>query len=768
MRRCWVVFLLFFFVCVTVAQQRCTLSGYISDAKTGEVLIGASVLIDEKPGVAGVTNAYGYYSISLPAGKYGVTVRYMGYTTQTGTVDLQATAKMDFHLVEKPSDLKEVMVTARNENENLTTPRVGLQKLSIKEINTLPVIFGERDVLKTIQLLPGIKSAGEGGSGFNVRGGTTDQNLILLDEATVYNASHLMGFFSVFNSDAVKDVAVYKGNEPAEYGGRLASVLDIKMNDGNDKKMGVSGGIGLISSRINVEGPIVKNRGSFIVSARRTYADMFLKWSNDTSIRGTRLYFYDLNAKANYKINDRNRIYLSGYFGKDVLGYKSIFGIDWGNTTATLRLNHLFSDRLFSNTSLVFSNYQYNIMFDMSDGSNMNIVSRIQDYGLKQDFQYYMSEKSTFKFGLNSVYHRLIPGVITTGDKFDMESLSNKYAWENSVYFSGECKWNTKMNLEYGVRANVFSLLGKGNFYSYDVDGNAVDTLHVGSGRAVKTYFHVEPRVSIGYSLDASSTLKVSYARNTQNLHLLSNTTSGSPTDLWIPSSNNVKTQVSDQVAAGYYRNFGNNLYEFSVEAYYKDMQHQIDYKDGAELVFNESVESQIVFGKGRAYGLELFLKKRYGRLNGWVGYTLSRTERKFDAINQGRYYPARQDRTHDVSVVCMYKLDRLWMFSATWVYYTGNAVTYPCGKYEVDGRTMFYYTNRNADRLPPYHRLDIGLTYTASERSSWAFSLYNAYGHDNPYMINFRDNELDPTRTEAVQVTLFKYVPSVSYNFKF
>lgn len=762
------LFLFFFFLLPSSAQQRFTVSGFISDSNTGENLIGATVSIKDKPNILTASNAYGFYSITLPAGNYQIVSQYMGYSMQVQSVDLTKSAKINFSLNEQSSDLQEVTVTTQRKNENVTNTKMGLQKLTVKDINNIPVIFGERDVLKTIQLLPGIKSAGEGGSGFNVRGGSTDQNLILLDEATVYNASHLMGFFSVFNSDAIKDLSVYKGNEPAEYGGRLSSVLDIKMNDGNAKKYAVSGGIGLISSRINVEGPIVKDKGSFIISARRTYADMFLKLSNDTSLNSTKLYFYDFNAKANYKISDQTRIFLSGYLGKDVLGFRDMFGINWGNSTATLRLNHLFSDRMFSNTSLIFSNYDYKVNINLGSGNKMDIISRIQDYSFKQDFQFFRNENSTLKFGVNSVIHKIIPGAITTGQNISLKSLSNKNAWENALYISKEDKISKNLNLEYGLRLNSFSLLGPGDFYKYDVLGNTTDTASIGSGKFVKTYFNLEPRVSMNYILNERSSVKFSYARNTQNLHLISNSTSGRPTDLWIPSSNNVKSEIADQISLGYYRNFVDNLYEFSAEIYYKKLQNQIDYKDGAELRYNENVESQLLFGNGRAYGLELFLKKKYGPFNGWISYTLSRSERKFDAINHGNYYPAKQDRTHDISVVGMYNPNKHWSFSATWVYYTGNAVTYPVGKYEMDGQTMYYYTDRNADRMPAYHRLDLGATWNISDNSSWSFSLYNAYGHDNAYMIDFRNNEADPTRTEAVQTTLFKYIPSVSYNFKF
>jgi len=765
------VFLIFFLYLQPVhAGQLMTVSGYIRDAKTGEDLIGATVSIKELSGKGSAANTYGYYSLTLPSGSYQITAQYMGYEPQVQQLDLTKSRKIDFLLSPQENALGEVVVTSQRKNDNITKLDMGVQKLDTKDIQNIPVIFGEKDVLKTIQLLPGIKSAGEGSSGFNVRGGAVDQNLILLDEATVYNASHLMGFFSVFNSDAIKDITVYKGNEPAEYGGRLSSALDIKMNDGNDKKIGVSGGIGLISSRLTVEGPLISDKGSFIVSARRTYADLFLKLSRDTTLNKAQLYFYDLNIKANYKLDDKNRIFLSGYFGKDVLGLGNTFGINWGNSTGTFRWNHLFTDRLFSNTSLILSNYEY--MININTGIALNIISRIQDYGLKQDFQFFSGTNSTLKFGFNSIYHKIIPGAITASSNVDLKSLTNKNAWENSMYISHEYTFNDKFSVVYGARMSAFSLLGSGNFYRYDSNGNPTDTTYYKSGQFVKTYFNLEPRATFNYILNQQSSLKASYARNVQNLHLISNSTSGNPTDLWIPSSNNVKPEIADQVSMGYYHNFSDNLYEFSAEVYYKNLQNQIDYRNGAELNFNENVESQLLYGSGRAYGLELFLKKKYGRFNGWISYDLSRTERKFAGINDGNYYPARQDRTHDISVVGMYELSKRWSLSATWVYNTGNAVTFPTGKYEIDGKTVMLYSERNANRMPAYHRLDLGATWivkkTAKFESSWTFSLYNAYGQENAYTINFENDATDPTKTVAVQTTLFRFVPSFSYNFKF
>ncbi len=752
-----------------------TLSGYVKDGKTGEELIGAVVVIKEIPATGVSTNAYGFYSITIPEGNYTVSVQYMGYEISTQQIALKQNIKQNIILKTKSKQLEEVEVSAERKNENITSVQMGVEKLDMQEIKNIPVIFGEKDVLKTISLLPGIKSAGEGNSGFYVRGGAADQNLILLDEATVYNASHLLGFFSVFNSDAIKDVTVYKGGgEPAEYGGRLASVLDIKMNDGNDKKFAVNGGIGLISSRLNIEGPIVKEKGSFIVSARRTYADMFLKLSKDTTINKARLYFYDINLKANYRINDKNRIYLSGYFGQDVLGFGTTFGINWGNATGTLRWNHLFSEKLFCNTSAIFSNYAYQININFG-GTPINIVSRIQDYNLKQDYEYFINSKNKIKFGFNSIYHQIIPGAITAGSSTSRISslhLPNKYGSENALYISQELKPFARFSFEYGARLASFSLIGPGDIYTYNADGETLDTTNYRSGQIVKTYVNLEPRATANYVINEKNSIKASYGRNTQNLHLISNSTSGNPTDVWIPSSNNVKPEIADQVSLGYFRNLKDNMYEFSSEVYYKNMQNQVDYKNGAQLNFNANIESQLLYGSGRAYGLEVLMKKKYGKFNGWISYTLSRTERLIAGINNDKYYPAKQDRTHDIAIVGIYELSPKWTFSATWVYYTGNAVTFPSGKYEVGGQVMNYYTERNGYRMPAYHRMDIGATWqgkkTERYESSWNFSIYNVYARENAYTITFQTDPNDATKTQALQTSLFRLVPAITYNFKF
>lgn len=765
------------------AQSKYTISGYVKDGKTGEELIGANVIIKEIPATGASANAYGFYSITIPEGDYTITAQYIGYDPKSVHISLKQNAKQDFTLGENDTQIREVIIAAEKKDENITKTLMGVEKIDLKEIKNIPVLMGEKDVLKMIQLHPGVKSVGEGNSGFFVRGGAADQNLILFDEATVYNASHLLGFFSVFNADAIKDVTLYKGGQPSEYGGRLSSVLDIRMKDGNDKKYGIEGGIGLMASRLTIEGPIVKEKGSFTISGRRTYADLFLIFIKDSSINQNKLYFYDLNVKANYRLNDKNRIFLSGYFGKDVFGMKNVFGFDWGNTTGTLRWNHLFSEKMFSNTSLIFSNYNYSIYIEPA-GTKVKIISRIQDYNIKQDFQYYLNSKNKLKFGINSIYHRIIPGAFTneTDSLISELNLKNNHDWENAAYISHEFKPVTPFSFEFGIRLSSFSVLGPGDFYTYNRTGETTDTVSYRSREFVKTYFNIEPRINANYIINEKSSFKISYGKNTQNLHLLSNFTSGNPTDLWIPNSNNVKPEIANQISFGYFRNFQDNNYEFSTEIYYKHLQNQIEYKDGAkqfnifgngnELIFNENVESQLLFGIGRAYGIEFILRKKYGRFNGWAGYTLAKTEKNIEGINNGEYFPAKQDRTHDISIVGIYELSKKWTISTTWVYYTGNAVTFPSGKYQVAGQIINYYTERNGYRMPDYHRLDIGATWqrkkTEKFESSWSFSLYNAYGRKNAFSITFREDPDDSLKTQAVQTTLFRWIPSFTYNFKF
>lgn len=756
----------------TVAQEKFTISGTITSKKTGETLIGATISTGK---TSTVSNEYGFFSLSLSKGTYTLEVSGVGFTSFTQKIVLDKNTELNVALPEQTKALDEVIVTSSSKSRSISNPQMGVERLSTKEIKNIPVIFGERDVLKTLQLLPGVKSAGDGQSGFYVRGGAADQNLILLDEAPVYNASHLLGFFSTFNSDAIKDVTMYKGGMPAQYGGKLSSVVDIKMNDGNNQDYNVSGGIGLISSKLNVEGPIQKDKSSFLITGRRTYADMFLKLSNDSSLRDNTLYFYDINAKMNYILGKKDRLYLSGYFGKDVLRAGQTFGLNWGNSTATLRWNHIYNSKLFSNTSLIFSNYNYKITIN-SGANNFDIFSQIQDWNIKHEFQWYLNNKNTIRIGVNSIYHTIRPGEVTPSNESSSINallLQKRYSWDNALYASNTWKVTDKINVTYGLRLTAFSILGKGDFYNIDADGKVMDTLHYNSGDFVKTYVNLEPRAAISYQFNTTSSVKGSYARNVQNLHLISNSTTGSPTDKWVASTNIIKPEISDLYSVGYYKNFSGNKYELTVEAYYKTMQNQIDYRDGANIYSNrDAIETQLLFGKGRAYGTEWQFKKQTGKLTGWISYTLSKTERKIDGINNDKWYNARQDRTHDISIVASYQANKKWVFSANWVYYTGDAVTFPTGKYTVDGQTVYYYTNRNDYRMPAYHRLDLGATLSLKAKknrtSELSFGLYNAYGRENAYTITFRDNKDDPTKTEAVQTALFKIIPSVSYNFKF
>ena len=753
------------------AQANFTVSGTIKSKAKGETIIGATV----RSGSTGtVSNEYGFYSLTLPKGTQTLEVGYIGMQAQKKEITLEKNTTLNISLEDETKALNEVVIKGTGSGRSISSPQMGVEKLTIAEIKNIPVLMGEKDVLKTIQLLPGIKSAGEGSSGFFVRGGAADQNLILLDEAPVYNASHLLGFFSTFNSDAIKDMIVYKGGMPAQYGGRLSSVLDIKMNDGNNQNYNVSGGIGLISAKLNIEGPIVKDKSSFLITARRTYADVFLKLSPDSTINQNTLYFYDLNAKLNYNLGEKDRLYLSGYFGQDKLGVGKTFGLSWGNATGTLRWNHIFSSKLFSNTSLIFSNYDYKI--SIRSGSNdFDIFSQIRDWNLKEEMQWYLNSSNTIRFGFNTIYHTIRPGEISASGNSGINSsaLQHRYSWENAVFVSNTWKVSEKVNLTYGLRLTAFSILGKGDFYNVDKNGNAIDTFHYQDGEIVKTYVNPEPRVAASYTLNEATSIKAAYVRNIQNLHLLSNSISSSPTDKWVASTNIIKPEISDQFSLGWYKDLSDNRYELTVETYYKSMQNQIDYKDGADIYINSNaIETQLLFGKGRAYGLEFLAKKKAGKFTGWVSYTLSKTERKIDGVSNNNWYNARQDRTHDISIVGSYQLNKKWIFSANWVYYTGDAITFPAGKYNVGNQVVFYYTDRNGYRMPAYHRLDLGATLQLKQRKHWsselAFSLYNAYGRENAYTIQFRQSKDDPDRTEAVQTSLFRFIPSVSYNFKF
>lgn len=750
--------------------QNITLSGNVRDGQTGEDLIGVSI-VDANSGAGTTTNVYGFYSLTVPKGQHQFVFSYIGFENDTLNINLQENRTHTIELQTGSVAVQEVVVKADRKNQNVTSTDIGVVKMDIKEMNAIPVLFGEKDVMKSIQLMPGIASAGEGSSGFFVRGGKVDQNLILLDEAPVYNPSHLLGFFSVFNSDAIKDMTMYKSGVPAEFGGRSASVMDVHMNDGNMKRYGFSGGLGLISARLAVQGPIVKDKGSFIVSGRRTYLDLFIPLVQPES-KGTQLYFYDLNAKVNYRIGKKDRLFLSGYFGRDVLKFND-FGFDWGNATATLRWNHVFNEKLFSNTSFIFSNYDYSVGIGLGK-SNFEITAGIQDINLKEDLTYYHNPKNTIKFGFNVIYHNYSPGkLVSEGENaFNSVILDNSYATESAIYAANEQKIWRGLSARYGVRLSMFNRIGSGTIYTYDEQNEITDSTVYGKAEHIKTYIGFEPRASLTYAFTQSISIKASYHRMYQYNHLLSNSTAGTPTDVWIPSSPILKPQFSDQYSLGYFQNFLNNQFEFSIEGYYKDMYNVVDYENGADLLLNAKVESQLAFGSGRSYGGELLFRRKTGKITGWVSYTLSKTERKIAGVNNGQYYPATQDRRHDVSIVLSYRPIERLSISTNWVFYTGNAVTFPSGVYTVDGEFVPYYTERNGYRMPDYHRMDLSVTLHGKKRkrfnSDLTLSIYNVYARKNAYSISFRESEDVPGTTEVVKLSLFTIVPSLTWNFKF
>lgn len=756
-------------VSLTNAQTKYTVSGNVTDGKTGEELIGASVFITDSSSVGTVTNAYGFFSLTLPASKNSITIRYIGFQDRLVKIDSLYNQLLNISLQPAAKDLKEIEITARKGGDNIKSAEVSAIKLDIKQLEKVPVLFGEKDLLKTIQLLPGVQPAAEGNSGFYVRGGSNDQNLILLDEAPVYNASHLLGFFSTFNNDAIKDATLYKGNTPAEFGGRLSSVLDVKMKEGNNKDYVISGGIGLIASRLNIEGPIVKDKGSFIVSGRRTYADLFLKLSRNEQLRKSQLFFYDLNAKANYRISKRDRIFISGYFGQDKFGFRDRFSIVYGNATATTRWNHVFSDKLFSNTSFIYNDFNYTININ---SIGIDIKSVIRDFSLKEDLDFYLNSTNKFKFGFLTTFHTIVPGQVVSKDTAFLNTfaLTKNYGWENAVYAQHEVNIKNVFTLNYGLRLSVFSQTGPSKFFRFPNE-EAIDTFQLKLGQFGKTYVNPEPRVSMSYNFYPNMSFKAAYTRNVQNLHLLSNTTTSFPTDRWIMTSNNVKPEIADQVSGGYFVNFYKDMFELSVEGYFKWMQNQIDYINGATLRANETVENQLLYGVGRSYGAEFFLKKAKGKFTGWVSYTYSKSERKFNGINNANWYPSRFDRTHNVSIVLMYDITPRINVSATWVYYTGLATTFPTGKYFLNGQLVPYYGLRNQDRFPDYHRLDIGATFVLKKRKVWEHdlnvSIYNLYARKNAYSIDFIPDP-DTGTSYAEKTYLFRIVPSITYNFRF
>ena len=756
------------------AQETFTLSGFVRDANTGETLIGANIYDRSDTGNGTNSNTYGFYSISLPKGSYVFTYSYLGYADQNFEIELDKDLQLNVELSEG-LELVEVVVTAEEEDQNVQSTEMGTVELPVENIKKLPALFGEVDILKTIQLLPGVLSAGEGNAGFYVRGGGPDQNLVLLDEAVVYNSGHLLGFFSVFNADAIKNTTLIKGGIPANYGGRLSSVVDIQMKEGNDKSYAVEGGIGLIASRLTVQGPIVKEKSSFIVSARRTYAmDLAQPAINQTDFAGTNYYFYDLNAKVNYRFSDKDRIYLSSYFGRDVLNFRSsvrdfFFDLPYGNGTATLRWNHLFSDKLFMNASVIYNDYDFGFNGGQAD-FQVDVFSGVRDWNAKLDFDFFPSVRHNIKYGLNYTYHKLTPNIAsaTNGDVDFSNDLDPRYAHEAAAYILDDFKVSDRFTLNYGLRFSWFTQLGP---YTSPIDGQVYEKNDV-----VTNYNGLEPRIAAKYSITSRSSIKAGISQANQYLHLVSNSSSTLPTDIWVPSSELVKPQRGIQYALGYFQNFANNRYETSVEVYYKNLDNQIDYREDYVDNVADDVEQEFVFGEGESYGLELFLKKSEGRLNGWIGYTLSRTTRTFDEINDGEAFPAIYDRTHDLSIVANYEVNEKWDLGAVFVYGTGNAFTPISNLYFIDQFPAIDYGPRNSARLPAYHRFDLSATYVPKPNteknfsSSWTFSIYNAYNRRNVFF-TYYDFETDLANgnatATALRVSLFPIIPSVTWNFK-
>ena len=755
--------------------DKLVISGYISDIKTGEVLAGATVYVQElQTGTA--TNSYGFYSLSLEKGDYMLVYSYMGYSSFEKRVNLNSNQEINIELVLQKQELDEVVVSTRKKNENIVRPQMSVTRLQTRSIRKIPALMGEVDVIKAIQLLPGVSATSEGSSGFIVRGGSSDQNLILLDEAIVYNASHLIGFFSVFNHDAVQDIQLFKGDLPARVGGRISSVLEVRMKKGNSKEFAGSGGIGLVSSRLTLEGPILKESTSFIASGRRTYFDLFLPLAKNEDVRDNKLYFYDLNLKLNHKFNDNNHLFLSGYFGRDM--FKNEFaGMGFGNQTFTLRWNHLFSPTLFSNFMITSSSYEYELGTPEGEANSFLWESDMLDYNIKTDFTWYLSPEHTFRFGLSSVYHILNPGVAKgTGNQSLITEyiVPKNFAFEHGVYFSGEHKIAGKLIIKAGFRFSVFQNIGKGTVYHFDNNHEAIDSTVYPSGEIFNTYAGIEPRFGLTYVIDENSSIKSSYSRNRQYLQLARNSTTGTPLDLWFPASPNIKPQFSNQFAVGYFRDFLDHTFEASIEAYYKKMNNTIDFTDHAELLLNRKLEGEIRVGSSRAYGLEFMVSMNREKLNGWISYSLSRSERTIPEINFGKTYLSPYDKTHDISVVLNYGITKRLDLSANWVYYTGLPATFPTGRYEIAGVISPVYSDRNDYRMPDYHRLDLSLTLIGKEKperkwfSEWNLSVYNVYSRKNPWSINFVRESGDPYQTYAEMTYLFPMIPTITYNFKF
>lgn len=776
------------FVCLWLcgmvwAQDKYTISGYVRDSVTGETIIGATVALNALSKTVS-TNQYGYYSITLEEGTYDLSVTHVSYFTHNESILLQGNTRLDVSLTPKSAAISEVVVYSRKRDANVRNAQMGKIDLSIEQIKNIPAFMGEVDILKTIQLLPGVRNAGEGNAGFYVRGGGPDQNLIMLDDAVVYNTGHLFGFFSIFNSDAIKNTSLIKGGMPAQYGGRLSSVLDIAMKDGNSNNFSTEGGIGLIASRLSVQGPIKKDKASFIISGRRTYVDALAKpfINKESDFYGSGYYFYDFNAKVNYRFSPKDRLYLSGYFGRDVFTFnnaKRSFNarIPWGNSTATLRWNHVFGPKLFANTTLVYNDYKFSFGAAQND-FEIKLSSGIRDGNAKIDFDYYPAPQHKVKFGGVATYHKFIPNVVNGRQDsvvFTPPNEDIKYALENALYVQDDWDISEKLKVHLGLRWSSFSQIGPYTKYERDQDQNTLDSTHYGTFKTIRNYQGLEPRFTFRYGVNDRTSVKGSISRNLQFIHLVSNSGTTLPTDLWVPSTFRVKPQISWQYAAGLFKNFGNNQYETSVEVYYKSMQNQIEYEEGYTPGLSDP-ERDFVFGKGWSYGSELFINKVRGRLTGWIGYTLSWTWRQFAELNGGEKFPAKYDRRHDMSVVATYELSPKWKVGGVFVYGTGNATSLPERFYIVNGVLTQEFSKVNQYRLESYHRIDLSATYTPTPKknrkvkSYWVFGIYNVYSRLNPYFIFFDQsgNPYDGTlEVEARQVSLFPILPSITWNFR-
>ena len=777
---------IFFLVNLSLnAQKNYTLSGYVLDSQSNELIIGSSVIV-EGLNIGTITNSYGFFSITIEEGNYNIRIQNLGFKDNTQNINLNKNLSLNIYLTEEVESLNEVIVVENSEDIDIDLPVLSLNILSGKTIRQTPVVFGESDILKTIQLLPGVSSAGEGASGFNVRGGAADQNLILFDEAIIYNSSHLFGLFSVFNSDAIKEVKLFKGGIPSSYGGRLSSVLDVYQKDGNNQKTSINGGIGAISSRFLIEGPIQKNQSSFLVASRGTYAHLFLKLTDIENIA----YFYDINTKSNFVIDNRNKIFLSGYFGRDLFKLDGTFMNTYGNSTLNFRWNHLINDKTFSNTSLIFSDYYYGLELDFV---GFDWKSGIKNFNLKFDLKNYFSNDLQFNYGLNFIYYDFNPGTIgplTADSGFNFSKLNKKFAMENSIYFDVIHKISSKLSMRYGLRINQFLRLRQNGLQSY-LNNNPViydNTLNIydpatalqtdfdNNSSVFSTYNRIEPRINISYNFNNQS-IKASYNRLNQYLHLISNTSSPTPLDIWVPSGPYIKPQKLDQFALGYYKK--SKSIKFESEVFYKKIKNRLDYIDGADLVANDNIETVILAGKSRAYGIEFLLKKSDGRHKFWLAYTLSKSEQKTagrnsseNGINMSEWYNTPYDKPHDISINSEYRINKKLKIVGNFIFQTGQPTNYPNSQYTYMNLNVPNYGKRNSQRLPNYHRMDVNLTLNPEKKnkkveSSWVFGIYNLYNRDNASSIIFRRNN-ETLKNEAVQISIFGIVPSVTYNFKF